>query len=407
MPNLITHVYFAKEVEKSLPDELKVIIEEHKDAFIFGSIGPDYLFALRELGVEIGRYPNIMQYIKHYEVFSEVAKYLNKNRDRLLISYALGLMCHYVADLHCHPYVNAFCEEGVVKDLRPILAKTVHTLIESAGDEYICTKRMGYENSNKYKPNKELRTRKKTRLKVGKMYEDVINNIYGIPLTAKKASQSLEITRLFLAIANDPHGKLRPIVDKIEDRKESKKKFTALMRPPEGYGTVDYLNFKHKSWRVARNRDQLTDFDFIELVDFAIATAAITYIPMLSKAIFEGAPLEKNLFRVNYEGIDIEYIYEKNNGLESPSLPVYVRKEASTPIVIEEVTVACSLSEKKEVVVETPIVAEEKKTETDVVSPPTSDDKELGIETPLNAQESITETDIVSPPISDDKEIGG
>ncbi|MDD3106534.1 MAG: zinc dependent phospholipase C family protein [Bacilli bacterium] len=336
MPNLITHIYFAKEVEKHLPDEQKTIIEENKDAFLFGSIGPDYLFALRELGIEIGRYPNIMQYVKHFEVFNEVAKYLNASKDRLLISYTLGLMCHYVADLHCHPYVNAFCEEGVVKDLRPILAKTVHTLIESAGDEYVCTKRMGFENSNKYKPNKDLRTRKKTRLKVGKMYEDVINNIYGIPLSAKKASQSLEITRIFLAIANDPHGKLRPIVDKIEDKHASKKKFTALMRPPEGYGTVDYLNFNHKEWRVARNRDQKTDLDFIELIDSAIDTAAKIYIPMLAKAIFEGAPLDKQRFRVNYEGIDIEYIYEKNNGIESPSLPIYFRKETSNSIIADE-----------------------------------------------------------------------
>jgi len=331
MPNLITHMYLAKEVKKLLDDELKAIIEKYMDAFLFGSIGPDYLFALREMGLEIGRYPNIMQYVKQYEVFERVAKFLNEKRDPLLISYTLGLMCHYVADLHCHPYVNFFCEEGVVKDLRPIQAKSVHTLIESAGDEYICTMRMGYKNSNKYKPNKDLRTKKKTRMKVGKMYEEVINDLYGIPLPAKKAALSVQLTKTFLAVANDPTGKLRPFVDKIEDKYASKKKFTALMRPPEGYGKVDYLNFNHREWRVARNRDQITDLDFMELIDTAINSATTVYIPMLYSSIKDGTEMDKSLFRVNYEGVDIEYIEEQIEGRPSPMLPVYVRKEEKQP----------------------------------------------------------------------------
>lgn len=331
MPNLITHMYLAKEVKKLLDDELKAIIEKYMDAFLFGSIGPDYLFALREMGLEIGRYPNIMQYVKQYEVFERVAKFLNEKRDPLLISYTLGLMCHYVADLHCHPYVNFFCEEGVVKDLRPIQAKSVHTLIESAGDEYICTMRMGYKNSNKYKPNKDLRTKKKTRMKVGKMYEEVINDLYGIPLPAKKAALSVQLTKTFLAVANDPTGKLRPFLDKIEDKYASKKKFTALMRPPEGYGKVDYLNFNHREWRVARNRDQITDLDFMELIDTAINSATTVYIPMLYSSIKDGTEMDKSLFRVNYEGVDIEYIEEQIEGRPSPMLPVYVRKEEKQP----------------------------------------------------------------------------
>jgi hypothetical protein len=331
MPNLITHMYLAKEVKKLLDDELKAIIEKYMDAFLFGSIGPDYLFALREMGLEIGRYPNIMQYVKQYEVFERVAKFLNEKRDPLLISYTLGLMCHYVADLHCHPYVNFFCEEGVVKDLRPIQAKSVHTLIESAGEEYICTMRMGYKNSNKYKPNKDLRTKKKTRMKVGKMYEEVINDLYGIPLPAKKAALSVQLTKTFLAVANDPTGKLRPFVDKIEDKYASKKKFTALMRPPEGYGKVDYLNFNHREWRVARNRDQITDLDFMELIDTAINSATTVYIPMLYSSIKDGTEMDKSLFRVNYEGVDIEYIEEQIEGRPSPMLPVYVRKEEKQP----------------------------------------------------------------------------
>ncbi|NLT18670.1 MAG: hypothetical protein GXY10_04615 [Clostridiales bacterium] len=168
-------------------------------------------------------------------------------------------------------------------------------------------------------------------MKVGKMYEEVINDLYGIPLPAKKAALSVQLTKTFLAVANDPTGKLRPFVDKIEDKYASKKKFTALMRPPEGYGKVDYLNFNHREWRVARNRDQITDLDFMELIDTAINSATTVYIPMLYSSIKDGTEMDKSLFRVNYEGVDIEYIEEQIEGRPSPMLPVYVRKEEKQP----------------------------------------------------------------------------
>ncbi|MDD4120447.1 MAG: zinc dependent phospholipase C family protein [Clostridia bacterium] len=391
MPNLITHIYLAREVEKLLDDELKAIIEKHKDAFLFGSIGPDYLFALREMGLEIGRYPNIMQYVKQYEVFTRVSKFLNEKKDPTLISYTLGLMCHYVADLHCHPYVNFFCEEGVVKDLRPIQAKSVHTLIESAGDEYICTMRMGYKNSNKYKPNKDLRTKKKTRMKVGEMYEQVINNLFGIPLPAKKAALSVQLTKIFLGVANDPTGKLRPIIDKIEDKYASKKKFTALMRPPEGYGKVDYLNFNHREWRVARNRDQVTNLDFMELIDTAIKTAANIYVPMLYSAIKDGTEMDKSFFRVNYEGVDIAYIEEQLRDENSPNLSVYVREldadeiinegteelPSDLPVFVRELDESETISQEKE---ETPQIKPE-----NLVQEPVADNSDIPSEEETNS----------------------
>ena len=80
MPNLISHYYFAKTVKEDLPKKALEIVERHPDCYYLGAIGPDFLFAFRELGLKERLYPNTMQYLKIYEVFE-------KCRERMVKSY--------------------------------------------------------------------------------------------------------------------------------------------------------------------------------------------------------------------------------------------------------------------------------------------------------------------------------
>ena len=58
MPNLITHIWFGEEVLKALPEEIGAKVKKHKDAFILGNMGPDFMYAIRELGFKTANYPN-------------------------------------------------------------------------------------------------------------------------------------------------------------------------------------------------------------------------------------------------------------------------------------------------------------------------------------------------------------
>ena len=64
MANNITHLYYGLETVKHSSEEIKEIVKGDEDAFIFGTMGPDFLFGLRELGLKEKKLPNLMHALK-------------------------------------------------------------------------------------------------------------------------------------------------------------------------------------------------------------------------------------------------------------------------------------------------------------------------------------------------------
>lgn len=345
MANTITHLYYGLEVVKQSDEEIKKIVENNKEAFIYGTMGPDFLFGAREIGLQEKRLANLMHAVKCFELFDVTAKHLRDNYDETKVSYMLGMLTHYVVDYHVHASVNFFVEQGLLKYLPYQYAQYVHNLIEVAGDEYVLKEFMGYANTNEYKLHKELKAKAKTKKKVGKLYKDVISKIYGSPYSIRNGNISRFLTLASFWVTRDKHGRRYKFFNWLEDRKGGKKQVTALMRPAVKYGEVDYLNFNHQEWRVVRNRgERMSNLDYIELLNLAVKTAATTYFPMYLKAIKEGTKIDKELFRVSFEGVDNAYIFEQKNNLPSPDFPIYEREikeesEDAKSIPIEEESV--------------------------------------------------------------------
>lgn len=307
MPDLVTHVYFAKSVMKELPDEIAAAASRHPDAFALGSIGPDYLFALREMGDSLKRYPNTLQYRNQYEVFVSIGRYLEKYPDPVMLSYALGFACHYAADRNVHPYVNALCEEYVCSKLPGGYVPMAHTLIEQAIDEYIVREKLGYgENSGDYNFGDELKSKRSVRKKIGRLYMGAIDDIMGIKLTEAKASLSFEITRLSFAFTRNKNGKRKEFFDKLENKFNLKKQFSARCRPPFGYGEIDYFNLERKPFRIVRNKEETSTATVFELFEKAKSEAATYYVPALFYAATRGIPLDRARYDVNFEGVATE-----------------------------------------------------------------------------------------------------
>ncbi len=309
MPNLITHIEFGKEVYKHLPEETKKIVEGDMQAYILGSIGPDVLFALRELGFkDLDKYPNALQFIAQYETFEEMRKYQIENPCKTRYAYMLGYLCHYAADKNLHPYVNYFNENILPKEMNCQEFASIHSLIESALDTYVLTEMRGYENPNLYKPNKELKISRKQKLKIGKLYEDAINKIYGISLDAKKFSLSAWLTNKFMWFTNDKRRIKYKLVRNIEKKYLSSQKITCLFRPVARYGEVDYLNFAKNPWRKVRNRDELIDLTAVETLGVALEEASKYYLPAFHASVSNNVPLDEDQFIINYEGMDTSII---------------------------------------------------------------------------------------------------
>ncbi|MBQ8178145.1 MAG: zinc dependent phospholipase C family protein [Clostridia bacterium] len=305
MPNLITHIWFGEEVLKSLPKELGDRIALHKDAYILGNLGPDFMYAIREIGLPTGNYPNELHHNRQHVTFEAIAKYLRETDTPEAFSYAMGLMCHYVADKNVHPYVNALCEGFVSVALSGEELPTAHGFIESAIDTYIITDRMGIANPNEYLPNKALKSKYKTRKAIAEMYMACVDGIHNRKLTPFMASLSFQLTKLFLWFANDKTGLKHPFVRKLEKAlMGGSMQVTALMRPPVKYDKIDYLNFEHRPYRAIRNKDEMVNYDAMQVIDMALDQSINYYVPELYKAVAEDKQLDVNDFLINYEGVE-------------------------------------------------------------------------------------------------------
>lgn len=305
MPNLITHYYFAKKVEKDLSPTAKEITASCPDAFKLGSMGPDYLFILRELGFKEKRYPNSLQYRKVFETFESTANYLNKNPDKTMLSYMLGFICHYAADRLAHAYVYYFCEEVMHKRMERRYHTAMHTLIESAMDCKVLENEG--EDYTKYPAHTVISAPKKIRLKIGKLYEDAINDIYGIDLTPKRAALGFKLSEYLLRFAMDRTGLKKKIIGLWEDGEKRKKRFTSHMRPPACYGEADYFNEGRTPWRKVRNGEETVDHTIWEVLELC-RKDAIRLIDEYLAWVFEGKPMKKEEFNVNFEGVDLSRI---------------------------------------------------------------------------------------------------
>lgn len=303
MPNTITHIYFGMEVQKALPAEIKKICSDNIDAFKYGTIGPDFLFALREIGDPAQRYTNIMQACRVYPTFQAIAKRLSTVKDAVEISYTMGLLCHYVLDFNLHPYVNYFVEEGFIMDV-PMLSKPhTHGLIEGAFDEYIATECL---KDPKYGPWADLKTSAAAKEGIANLYYNAVNDVVGLDVSKSKIKLAIRITRLFSRIATDKSGRKHKIFNFVEEKIWKARKLTVVMRPPYGYGKLDYLNFGHKPFRLIRDYPETSTMSFVEMLDKS-KEIALDYIANFYKAIQTDGDLEPmggyQAFKVSYEGV--------------------------------------------------------------------------------------------------------
>lgn len=302
MPNLITHIVMGGEALERLPVQIKEDIEASKSAYTLGSIGPDFLFALRELGLPPKRLANLMHGCNQLETFEAIIAYLKEHPSKVLSSYVLGLSVHYALDSTVHPYVYAMCEGRVRDMLDEVSRHSTHTLIESALDEYVLEK-AGYVPTKAYDAPKALRSKKAVRDEIGELYKRVIGPLYGIDITVGEVGFGYEMMCVLLEVTQNKGARIKTMraVEKLAFG--GKRKMTAFAHPPYGYGEIDYLNLDCTPYRAVRNRPEEITTPCPELLDIATDKAVNIYLPAIYSALKEGTSLDPKLFAVNYDGI--------------------------------------------------------------------------------------------------------
>lgn len=303
MPNQITHFYFGQSAAGGLSDKAKEIILKYPGAYRVGSIGPDFMFVLREIGKGYSeRYANEMQYLRMYEVFNACSDYIRAYPSECLISYMLGLINHYVIDSRAHAYVNFWVEEVMPKHYPGNMQTSLHGLLEAALDEIVLTEYMCV-NPRTYNIAKDIKPTRYEKDKIAELYTGAINNVIGFEVSEKTIKRAINLTIFFFRMLGDKHGRKKRFFNYLEDRRGIKKQMSSLIRPPYLLGEFDYMNRDHKKWRIVRNRPELTDESFDELME-KCAEAFKRYVEKFLDSL-EGKPLNVKDFKVNYEGVEV------------------------------------------------------------------------------------------------------
>ena len=128
MPTTYTHYKFGVAVYHILPDEIKVIIDRHRQLYDIGLHGPDILFyykpyknnLVNQLGSKI-----------HKELATDFFKqgksiYQNTQEEAMLV-YLIGFINHFILDSECHHYIHQYVKEKHVS----------HSLIEAQWDRLL------------------------------------------------------------------------------------------------------------------------------------------------------------------------------------------------------------------------------------------------------------------------------
>lgn len=128
MPCLYAHDVFGEKVKREVPKQIRQCIEKYEDCYKWGLQGPDFMFFCNmPTGKKIKKMGTRMHKQSFHTYLQKVIPIVKeKGEDSKEMAYLLGFLCHFMLDSACHPYVNAWKEEGYT-----------HADTEKAFDQYL------------------------------------------------------------------------------------------------------------------------------------------------------------------------------------------------------------------------------------------------------------------------------
>ena len=137
MPAQYTHQLLAERIFGDLPAAVRAEITD-RAAYFIGAQGGDVFYFLR---VPDGKAKNLGKYMHREDVYGFFSALCRRAKGGAALSYALGYVAHYAADVVFHPFVYAVCGQMAKEDaLRRV---RLHAYVESDLDSYFVQKYAG------------------------------------------------------------------------------------------------------------------------------------------------------------------------------------------------------------------------------------------------------------------------
>ncbi len=136
MPSTYAHYTFGRKVYQHLPEDLRRIVDTHRQLYCIGLHGPDIFFYYKALKKNpVSQLGHGMHGEPGERFFRRAAEILKKQESQeekeQLVAYLLGFLCHFALDIRCHGYVESKIQRSGI----------THSEIEVEFDRYLMVER--------------------------------------------------------------------------------------------------------------------------------------------------------------------------------------------------------------------------------------------------------------------------
>lgn len=182
MPNYITHVFFARDVQKELSIQDQLYLSSCQSLYEVGANGPDLLYfhglnrrilhesKVRDLGHMVHR-KKVNDFYK--EALNQIEQDSIHQRESLI--YLCGHVTHWALDAYVHPYVYYRCRKGTE------FSSMCHHRLEALMDSCLLEER-------KFIPHDELNQEQLS--VISSLYSSISKNVYQHDMTKEEIEES-------------------------------------------------------------------------------------------------------------------------------------------------------------------------------------------------------------------------
>ncbi|MBP3853463.1 MAG: zinc dependent phospholipase C family protein [Erysipelotrichaceae bacterium] len=277
MPNIITHVLFARDMMDNKLDAKKMsLVEKNPQLFEVGSNGPDFLFfhdttpkhvvgksRLRKLGTFCHR-RNINDF--YHDAFQTIRNEKNKTIREQETIYLMGHLCHWALDSVAHPYIFYRTGSGDTK------AQFRHHRIESLIDAAMLKVKTG-QTVKQFKAHEICKVSMEDARAITRIYHSVAEHVYGIKERPYEFLQALNDWYSIQKLLNDGNGKKIKTFQAVERLIGQIGLVSAMIVPKNPVDPCDICNLLHKEWVHPCDKALVSDDSFMDLYDKALNRA--------------------------------------------------------------------------------------------------------------------------------------
>ena len=315
MPSTMTHCYFAEDIYDKINNNSRKRINGQTSKLLTFSMGTDpfmfYHFFIGKKNKEIANIQKIVHTEKTNEYFYNIITYIIENdltKDKEVISFLYGMICHYFLDKNIHPFV--YYKSGIFDKNNNSTYKynTLHHKIEYAIDIYMIKKREK-EYYSSFKFYDKIFNVWKLSNKLSKLINNVFSQTYEIENASKTYIKSIKYMYWFNRLFNyDKYGikrKIYTLIDNITGPKHLK--ITVLSYYNSDDNISNYLNLKKEKWNHPGNLTEVYNYSFIDLYNISLkeCTECINDLNI----ILDRKQMDKNIFNKHFK--DLSYVSNK------------------------------------------------------------------------------------------------